>query len=71
MDTTNKVIKISVLYNSFTFIATRRKFPIYKKELYAIVVFITKYDYLYKYPYLLVTIYTDYRPLTQFLSLDI
>ena len=61
-------MKILIIYNSFTFIITQKKYFIYKRKLYIIITFIIKYDYLYKYLYLLIIIYIDYKPLTYFLS---
>ena len=55
-----------ILYDLVIFTLTRRKYPSYKRELYAIVVFTTKYNYLIKYPYYPTTIYIDYKPLTYF-----
>ena len=62
-----KVVKVPIIYNLFTFTTTRRKYLTYKRELYTIVTFITKYNYLYKYPYHPTIVYTDYKLLIYFL----
>ena len=46
-----KDVKMPFLYDSFTFNSTQRKYPIYKRELYVIITFCRKYNYLYKHPY--------------------
>ena len=33
------VVEVPIIYNSFTFISIRRKYSIYKRELYTILVF--------------------------------
>jgi hypothetical protein len=66
-----KAVEVPILYDSFTFAGTRRKYPTYKRELYAMVFFLTKYDYLYKHPYNPAVVHTDYKPLTHFLSSDL
>ena len=53
----------------FTFI--RRNYPIFKRELYIIMKFIKKYNYLYKYLYYIFIIYIDYKSLIYFLKFDI
>lgn len=63
-------MKVPIIYNFFSFTSTRRKYPIYKRELYIIVEFAKKYDYLYKYPYHIATVHTNYKPLIYFLALD-
>ena len=71
-DTTGtKAVEVPIVYDSFIFAPTRRKYPIYKRELYALVTFVTKYDYLCKHPYLPAVIHTDHKPLTHFLSSDL
>lgn len=72
MDTVSKVpVEVPILYDSFIFAPIRRKYPTYKRELYAMVTFVIKYDYLCKHPYLLAIIYTDHRPLIYFLESDL
>ena len=63
-------MKISIIYNSFSFILTRYKYSIYKRKLYVIVEFAKKYDYLYKYSYYIAIIYINYKFLIYFLALD-
>ena len=68
----NKVlIKIFIIYDLFTFALIRRKYFIYKRELYIIIKFIRKYDYLCKYLYHIIVIYIDYKFFTYFLNFDI
>ena len=66
-----KAVKVPILYDSFTFASTRRKYPTYKRELYAMVSFLNKYDYLCKHPYNPAVVHTDHKPLTHFLSSDL
>jgi len=66
-----KAVEVPIIYDSFTFTPTRRRYPTYKKELYAIVVFVTKYDYFCKHPYLPAVVHTDHKALTRFLKSDL
>lgn len=66
-----KAVEVPIIYNSFSFQPTRRKYPTYKRELYAIVSFVYKYDYLCKHPFLPAVIHTDHKPLTHFLGSDL
>ena len=63
-----KVMKISIIYNSFTFAFIKRKYFIYKRELYIIMMFVIKYNYLCKHLYFSTIIYIDYKSLIHFLS---
>ncbi len=63
-----KFTKVLIMYDSFSLSFTRRKYFIYKRELYAILIFVTKYDYLCKHSYKSAIIHTDHRPLTHFLK---
>jgi hypothetical protein len=56
-------LEVSIIYDSFTFAPTRRKYPAYKCELYALAEFVTKYDYLAKHPYHPDIVHTDHKPL--------
>lgn len=67
----NQMVEVPIIYDSFAMPPSRQKYPIYKKELYAIVTFVTKYDYLCKHPYVPAVIHTDYRLLTHFLKSDL
>ena len=64
-------VEVPIIYDSFTFAPTRRKYPTYKRELYALVTFVTKYDYFAKHPYLPAVVHTDHKPLTHFLDSDL
>ena len=64
-------VEVPIIYDSFTFASTRRKYPTYKRELYVIVVFVNKYDYLCKHPYHPAVVHTDHKPLTHFLPSDL
>ena len=66
----NKTIKMFILYDSFALLFIRRKYSIYKRELYDIVTFVTKYDYLCKHFYLSVVVHIDHRSLVHFLKND-
>ena len=63
-----KTMKISMIYNSFTFALIKKKYLIYKRELYIIIMFIIKYNYLYKHSYFSIIIYIDYKSLIHFLN---
>jgi hypothetical protein len=65
-----KFVEVSIMYDSFLFPSSRRKYSVYKRELYAIVIFVIKYDYLCKHFYKPAIIHTDHRPLTHFLESD-
>ena len=64
-------VKISILYDSFIFILTRRIYSTYKKKFYAVVIFTFKFDYFCKNFYISAIIHTNHRSLTHFLSSDI
>ena len=64
------LMEVLIIYDSFTFTPTRRRYPTYKRELYVIMEFVKKYDYLCKYLYYITIIYIDYKPLTYFLKSD-
>ena len=71
VDTTSKngeTVEVPIVYDSFTFPATGRKYPTYKRELYAVVYFLNKYDYLCKHPYHPAIVHTDHKPLRYLLS---
>ena len=65
------LVEVPILYDSFPFAPTRRLYATYKKELYAIVYFVKKYDYLCKHPFNPTIIHTDHKPLVHFLSSDL
>ena len=67
----NKAIEISIFYDSFALSFIRRKYSIYKRELYDIVTFVTKYDYLCKHFFLPVVIHTNHRSFVHFLKNDL
>ena len=67
----NKSIKISILYDAFALRLTRRKYFIYKKKLYDIVMFVIKYNYFCKYSYLSIVIHTNHKSLIYFLKFDL
>lgn len=72
VDTTNiKNAKVSIVYDSFIFVTTRRKYLTYKRKLYALMTFVTKYNYLCKHLYLPAVIHINYKSLTYFLSSDL
>ena len=59
--------KVSIVYDSFAFNKTQRKYSIYKKKLCVIVKFAVKYDYLCKHSNNTTIIHIDHRSLTHFL----
>lgn len=60
-----------IIYDSFPFNKSQRRYPTYKRELCGLVKFAMKYDYLCKYPHLTVMIHTDHKPLTFFTSAEV
>ena len=71
IDTTNannRTIEIFIVYDSFTFAFIKRKYLIYKRELYVMIIFVIKYNYLCKHSYLFVVVHTNHRSLTHFLD---
>ncbi len=67
-----KDVEVPLLYDSFTFTPTQRRYPTYKRELCAVVTFCgKKYDYLCKHPYKPAVVHTDHKPLTHFLASDL
>ena len=66
-------VEVLVLYDAFTFNITERKYPTYKKELYAIVKFSTKYDYILRHSNIKKAgiIHTDHKLLVNFLKSDL
>jgi hypothetical protein len=68
----NVRVEVPIVYNSFTFTATERKYPTYKRELLAIVRFASKYSYLLTHPNPSITaiIHTDHKPLVHFINAD-
>ena len=64
------LVGVPIIYDSMTFSPTRRRYPTYKKELYVIVEFPYKYEYLAKHPYVPAVVHTDHKPLTHFLKAD-
>jgi hypothetical protein len=67
---TEKLVKVSIMYDSFSLPPSRRKYSTYKKELYALVTFVIKYDYLCKHSYKSAIVHTDHRSLTHFFEFD-
>lgn len=65
-----KLVKVPIIYDSFTFNPTQRLYPTYKKELCALVKCCEKYNYLFKHSYLTAIVHTDHRPLIHFLKSD-
>lgn len=65
-----KELEVPIVYNSFTFFSTQRKYVTYKRELCTLTRFVIKYDYLCKHPLYTTVIYTDHKPLTHFLKSD-
>ncbi len=67
----NKLVKVFILYNFFSWFVLQRKYSVYKKELCAIITFVKKYDYLCKYLYISVIVHTDHKSLTYFLKFNL
>ena len=69
--TSNKNVKMFIFYNNFNLSALRCRYFIYKRELYAIVIFVIKYDYLCKHFYRSVIVHTNHRSLIHFFNLNV
>ena len=63
-------VEVPIVYDSFTFARTRRGYHTYKRELYVIVEFVRKYDYLCKYLNHATVVHTDRKLLTYFMGAD-
>jgi hypothetical protein len=61
-----KIIKISILYDSLTFNATKRRYSIYKKKLCALIRFVMKYDYFCKHSKNMTLIHINHKSLIWF-----
>ena len=66
-----KIIEVSIVYDSFTFISIQRKYPTYKKKLCAMIKLIIKYSHFVKHPYNTAIIHTDHKPFIYFLTFNI
>jgi uncharacterized protein YhhL (DUF1145 family) len=64
-------IEVFIVYDSIALVASRRKYLTYKKKLYAIVIFVFKYDYLCKHSFISSIIHTNHKSLTRFLKSDL
>ncbi len=64
------LVEVPILFDSFGWTISQRRYPTYKKELCAIVTFAKKYDYLCRHPAIPAIIHTDHKPLTHFLTSD-
>ena len=64
-------MKVSILYDFFSWFVLQRKYSVYKKELCAIITFVKKYDYLCKHSYISVIVHTDHKLLTYFLKFNL
>jgi hypothetical protein len=62
-----RLIKVPILFDSFVFSSTQYNYSTYKKELYTIVEFCHKY-YHYFFSKEVSIIFTDHKPLTYFLD---
>jgi hypothetical protein len=67
-DHIEKIVKMLIMYDSFFLLFSRRKYFTYKKKLYAMITFVTKYDYLCKHFYKSAIIHIDHRSLIHFLK---
>ena len=64
-------VEIFVLYDSFTFNLFQRKYLIYKRKLYVIIIFCKKYNYLCKHPYQFIIVYINHKFFIHFLESDL
>ena len=67
----DKSIEISILYDAFALKFIRRKYFIYKRKLYDVVMFVIKYNYFCKHLYLSIVIHTNHKSLIYFLKFDL
>jgi len=67
----NKLVKVFILYNFFSWFVLQRKYSVYKKKLCAIITFVKKYDYLCKHSYISVIVHTNHKLLTYFLKFNL
>lgn len=66
----NSLMKILIIYDSFSWSFSQQNYLTYKKKLCAIVIFVKKYDYLCKHLYLLTVVHMNHKSLTHFLEAD-
>ena len=64
-------IEVSILYDAFTFNRAEVKYGTYKRELCAMVTFARKYSYLLRHSVKPGILYTDHKPLVQFLDSEL
>ena len=69
--TNNKNVKIFIFYDNFSVFITKRQYFIYKRKLYAIIIFIIKYNYLCKHFYCSVIVHTNYQFLIYFFNSNV
>ena len=65
-----KLNEYFIYYDFFILTFTRQKYFTYKRELYVIVVFVIKYDYLCKYFFLSIIMHTNYKSIIFFLNFN-
>jgi hypothetical protein len=70
LDHAERIVKVSIMYDSFLLSFSRRKYLTYKKKLYALIIFVVKYDYFCKHSYKPAIIHIDHRSFTHFLASD-
>lgn len=66
----NSLMKIFIIYDSFSWSLSQWNYLTYKKKLCVIVIFIKKYDYLCKHLYLSTVIHMNHKSLMHFLETD-
>lgn len=62
-------LEVPIVYDSFTFTGTQRKYTTYKRVC-AFIKFVNNYDYLCRYPKNSIIFHTDHKPLTYYLKSD-
>lgn len=63
-------IEIFILYDFYIFSFIKRKYLVYKKKLYVLIIFLMKYDYLCKHFYISAVVHIDHRFIIHFLKSD-
>lgn len=66
----NKLVKVPILYDSITLKLFEQKYYTYKREFYALIKFMIKYDYFCKHSRHRTVAHTDHKPLVEFLKTD-
>jgi tRNA nucleotidyltransferase/poly(A) polymerase len=66
----DKIVKVSILYDAFTFNLAKRKYSVYKKKFCVLIKFVIKYDHFCKNSVHSAIIHTNHKSLIYFFKFD-